>query len=228
MFFFFLYNPYIAIIGDIKESKKLSNRSEVQKKLNIVLEDINKKYTKDISSKFIITLGDEFQGLLCNGANTMNILSEIERRMYPVKIRFGVGVGEITTDVNKEMSIGADGPGYYKARTAIEYLKEDEKRKQTNAADIRFEIDGDNQASTIMINTILSLMTVIKETWSDRQREIIWDMLEHQDSQLDVARRLAIKQPSVQKSLSKGKYYAYKDALNTIGQALEEIRREDV
>jgi hypothetical protein len=228
MFFLFWTNPYIAIIGDMKESKKISNRSEVQKKLNKVLEEINIKYKDDIFSKFIITLGDEFQGLLCNGANTMHILFEIEQRMYPVKIRFGVGVGEITTDVNREMAIGADGPGYYNARTAIEYLKANEKRKQNKPANIRFEIDGDNQASTIMINTILSLMTVIKDSWSDRQREIIWDMFEHQDSQLDVAKRLAIKQPSVQKSLSTGKYYSFKDAFDTIGQALKEIRREDV
>ena len=76
-----------------------------------------------------------------------------------------------------------------------------------------------------MINTILSLLTAIKDLWSDRQREIIWDMLEHQDSQVDVAKRLKIKQPAVQKSLAKGKYYAYKDALETLGKALEEIKR---
>lgn len=228
MFFIFSYKPQIALIGDIKESKKLSNRNEVQKNLNIALEEINNKYKNDISSNFIITLGDEFQGLLCNGENTMEIISEIERKMYPVKLRFGVGIGEITTDINRELSIGADGPGYYMARSAIEYLKDNEKRKQAKPADIRFEIDGDNRASTTMINTILSLITVIKESWSDRQREIIWDMLEHQDSQLEVAKRLAIKQPSVQKSLSKGNYYAYKDAVHTIGQALAEIRREDV
>lgn len=228
MFFFFINNPYVAIIGDIKESKKIDNRNEVQKRLKQVLEEINEKYDNDISSMFIITLGDEFQGLLCNGANTMYIISEIERKMYPVKIRFGVGVGTITTEVRKEMSIGADGPGYYKARNALEVLKDNEKKKQTNAADIRIEIESDNQATTIMINTILSLLTVIKDSWSDRQREIIWDMLEHQDSQIDVAKRLKIKQPAVQKSLSKGKYYAYKDALDTIGKALAEIRRKDV
>jgi len=228
MFFFFLNNPYVAIIGDIKDSKKIDNRSEVQKKLKFVLEEINKKYDDDISSKFIITLGDEFQGLLCNGGNTMIIISEIERKMYPIKIRFGVGVGTITTEVNKEMSLGADGPGYYKARNAIEYLKDNEKRNQTNAADIRFEVESENQATTIMINTVLSLLTVIKDSWSDRQREIIWDMLDHQDSQVDVAKRLKIQQPAVQKSLAKGKYYAYKDALDTIEKALGEIRREDV
>lgn len=80
MFFFFFNNPYIAIIGDMKESKKIENRNEVQKKLKQVLEEINEKYDNDISSKFIITLGDEFQGLLCSGANTMHLITEIERK----------------------------------------------------------------------------------------------------------------------------------------------------
>lgn len=228
MFFFLNNNSYIAVIGDIRNSKKIENRSEVQKKLKNVLERINEKYYSDISSKFMITLGDEFQGLLCNGSNTMEILSEIERKMYPVKIRFGVGIGAITTDVNSEMSIGADGPGYYKAREAIEKLKDSEKKKQTNAADIRFEIESDNQSITMLLNTILALLTVIKDSWSERQREIIWNMLEYKDSQVDAAKRLKIKQPAVQKSLSKGKYYAYKDAMDTIRKALDEIRRKDV
>jgi hypothetical protein len=228
MFFIFDKNPYIAIIGDIIASKKISNRGEVQKELNTVLKAINLKYKGDIASNFTITLGDEFQGLLRNGANIMHILSDIERQMYPVKIRFGVGIGEITTDINREISIGADGPGYYKARAAIQYLKDNRKKKQAKSADIRLEIDGDNQAATIMLNTVLSLITVIKEAWSDRQREIIFDMLEHQDNQSEAAKRLSIKQPTVQKTLSKGNYYTYKDALDTIGQALGEIRREDV
>jgi hypothetical protein len=228
MFFSFLFNPHIAIIGDIKESKKLQDRKKVQEKLKNVLYDINDKYSSDISSKFMITLGDEFQGLLCNGANTMHIISEIERKLYPVKIRFGIGIGEIITDIDSEMAIGADGPGYYKAREAIEYLKENEKRKQTNSANIRLEIDGENQEPTIMINTVLSLLTVIKDTWSERQREVIGDMLEHQDSQGSVAMRLNIKQPTVQKMLANGKYYAYKEALDTIGKALGEIKRDGV
>lgn len=228
MFFSFNNEPFIAIIGDIKQSKTIENRSEVQKKLKSALDEINEKYSDDIASKFSITLGDEFQGLLRNGKNTMAIITEIEMEMYPVEIRFGVGIGPITTDVNKEMSLGADGPAYYNARNAIETLKDDEKKRQTDAAYIRLETDGDNKAATIMINTIMTLLTVIKDSWSDRQREIIWDMLKHQDSQTDVAKRFKINQSSVQKGLSKGKYYAYKDALDTLGKALSEIRRKDV
>jgi hypothetical protein len=224
---FFSGNPLIAIIGDIKDSRRITNRSEVQKKLKVVLDEISEKYNNDISSKFNITLGDEFQGLLCEGANTMKIITEIERKMHPTKIRFGVGIGEITTDIDKEMSIGADGPGYYKAREAIDYLKENERRKSTYSTDIKFETESNNKAFLRLINTILVLLTVIKDSWTDRQREIIWDMLEHQDTQAEVANRLNIQQPTVQKSLAIGKYYAYKDALDAIGEVLEEIRRDD-
>ena len=129
----------------------------------------------------------------------MNIIGEIEREMYPIEIRFGIGIGRITTNINKKMALGADGPGYHKARNAIEYLKENEKRKQAVAADIRLEVESDNQSTTLMINTILELMTAIKTSWSSRQRELIWDMFKHQDSQID-----------------------------NIEKALSEIRRDDV
>ena len=139
MYFSFSFKPYLAIIGDLKHSRDISDRYVVQEKLNKVLGEINESYSRDLSSKFTITLGDEFQGLLNCGVNTMRIISDIERRMYPVKIRFGIGIGSITTDINTEMAIGADGPGYYKAREAIEYLRIIEKRNSTQAADIRFE-----------------------------------------------------------------------------------------
>ncbi|MFA6939964.1 MAG: SatD family protein [Clostridiaceae bacterium] len=228
MFFFFFYNPYIAIIGDIKESRKIKDRKGTQDKLLEVLNEINEKYEKDISSKFMITLGDEFQGLLCNGTNVISIIFDIERKMFPVKIRFGVGIGEITTDINSEMAIGADGPGYYKARDSIKYLKENEQKNKTNSSNIRIDVDGDNENTTVMLNTILSLLTAIKELWTDRQREIIWDMLAHQDGQKNAAVRLNITQSAVQKSLANGKYYAYKEAIETIEKALDEIRRKDV
>ena len=228
MVFSFLFKPYIAVIGDIKDSKNLKNRMETQEKLKETLDNINQKYEQNISSKFIITLGDEFQGLLCSGERTMELINEIERNMHPVKIRFGIGIGEITTEIDRNMAIGADGPGYYKARSAINYLKQNEKRKETDTADIRVEIEGDNQASETMINTILTLLSVIKGSWSDRQREVIWDMLEHQDGQSNAADRLSVRQPTVQKTLAKGGYYAYIDALKIIDDALGEVKRDGI
>lgn len=42
--------------------------------------------------------------------------------MQPYQVRFGIGVGKILTDINPELSIGADGPAYWHARKAINYI----------------------------------------------------------------------------------------------------------
>ena len=223
MYFLINYQPYIAIIGDIKGSKAIKNRKEVQENLAMVLNEINDHYSDEIASRFMITLGDEFQGLLLNGTSVMKIISRIEGRLDPVKLRFGIGVGEITTKINPYMAIGADGPGYHKARAAIEYLKENEKRKQSSVSDIRLEVEGENQEPQMFINTIFGLMAALKASWTNRQREIIQDMLEHRDNQTETAKRLNIKQPTVSKVLVTGNYYAYEEAFDTVEKALGEI-----
>jgi len=228
MFFSFPYNPYIAIIGDIKKSQKLKDRKVVQDKLKILLDHINGKYHQDVSAKFMITLGDEFQGLLRNGSNIIKMIEQIQREMYPVEIRFGLGIGAITTDINSEMAIGADGPGYYKARQAIDFLKQNELKNMTSVSDIRIEADGDNESTIVMLNTILSLLAVLKTNWTNRQREIIWDSLKYEDGQGKSAERLSIAQSSVQRGLNNGNYYAYKGALDTVSNILKQIRGEDV
>ena len=228
MFFHFSNNSYIAIIGDIKNSKIMSDRNTVQNELKNLLSKVNEKYCKDISAKFMITLGDEFQGLLHDGGHVMHIIEEIQREMHPVEIRFGIGVGPITTDINVEMAIGADGPGYYKARQAIEFLKQNEGKNRTHASDTRIELDGDNENAAAVMNTVLSLLSIMKANWTDRQREIIWDTLKYQDSQAKSAERLDVVQSSIQRGLKSANFYAYRDAIDTLSNVLMEIRREDV
>lgn len=225
MYFVFFYNPYIAIIGDIKNSKQISDRNEVQKKMQKTLEEINQKYEKDIASRFMITLGDEFQGLLECGDNVLNIISFIEAQMYPVEIRFGIGVGEINTEINPLFPLGADGPAYYNAREAVNALKINEKKSKMPDSNMIIKIDGDNKASEKLMNTILSLLTVIKNKWTERQREVVYEYIWYEDRQKDAAKRLGITQSSVQKNLSNADYYSYKAALDIISTALSEIRR---
>jgi len=223
MFFFFDLKPHIAIIGDIIQSKKLKSRNEIQNKLQGILKDINKKYSDDIASDFMITLGDEFQGLLSCGKNTMNIVSEIEVRMCPVKLRFGIGIGEITTDINRNMPLGADGPAYYNARRMIDKLKCIENKRRTSKSYIMIEADGDNSDTELLLNSILLLCSSINRKWSKRQREIIYDFITFGDNQVKTAERLGINQSSVYRGLSNGCYYAYQNAMSTVTKALSEI-----
>ena len=221
MLYFCENKLFVAIIGDIRNSRKIENRKLVQDKLKTVLEVINENYKEEIVSKFVITLGDEFQGVLRDCRKILKIIEEIKMELYPIEIRFGIGIGKITTDIDTERALGADGPGYYNARSAIDRLKEKEKKNKTVLSDICVDTEKDDN-QVILINTIFELLKTIEMNWTDRQREIIWNMQKYQDGQTNVANRLGIAQPAVHKALVKGKYYVYAKTMKTVEDILGE------
>lgn len=214
---------YVGIIGDIKDSKKIKNRSQIQEKLNIVLKNLNEAYYADISAKFVITLGDEFQGLLESNEHLFEIIKYIQREMYPVRLRFGIGVGEISTDVFYEAAIGADGPAYYAAREMIEQLREQEKKLRKQAADIQISVYNAENFEIAEINTILALMKIIEDGWSEKQRFTIWDMAQNGGSQEECAKRMNTTQSTVARRLADGNYLTYERAGKIVDKALRRL-----
>lgn len=219
-------HSFAAVIGDIKDSRHLENRKEVQVHLQEILDRLNEKYKDHIVSKFLITLGDEFQGLLSGGGHILEMVNEIRMEMYPVRLRFGIGFGQITTDIKSEMALGADGPGYYRAREAVELLKEREKKNRPVLAEICLRLDEKDQEKEVLLNTVFDLMYVVESGWTERQRETIWDMLLYGDGQQNTARRLSISQPTVQKALAAGSYYTYENALKNAAKILGDIQND--
>lgn len=224
MLFFFFAKPYISITGEIMESIHTENKEQVKKNLAMALDEINQEYEDDISVKFMMTVGDEFQGLICRGANIMKMILELKNKMHPARLRFGIGIGEITTNIPSETSIIINGPGYDKAREALEHLRNAAGKNQSHIADVYVEATGENQARTELVNTVFSLLTTLEYDWSDRQREIVYDMISHKDKQSNVAKRLGITQSTVQKSLTSAHYYTYENASKTLDVVFSEIK----
>lgn len=214
---------YVAMVADIKESRKLENRSQIQEKLGAVLNYVNDAYQADISAKFIITLGDEFQGLLNGTEHLLDIIQYIQREMYPVRLRFGIGIGEISTDIFYEAAIGADGPAYYEARHMIEELREQEKKLKKQAADIQLSIYDTESFEIAEINTVLALMKVIEDGWSDRQRYTIWYMIKNGGSQEECAKSMNTTQSTIARRLADGNYLTYVRAGKTVREALSRL-----
>lgn len=50
---------YIAMIGDVIESKSIKERQQSQDQLNKILKQLNEQYQTTIVSNFTITTGDE-------------------------------------------------------------------------------------------------------------------------------------------------------------------------
>lgn len=214
---------YIAIIGDIKNSKIITNRNQVQEKLNIVLKYINETYYTDIEARFIITLGDEFQGLLKNFDHILDITQYIQREMYPVNLRFGIGVGKIYTKIFYEAAIGADGPAYYAAREMVKQLREQEKKLKKQAADIQVSIYNTENFEIVKINTILKLIKILENGWSEKQRFTIWDIEINGGSQKECAKRLGTTQSTIARRLADGNYLTYEHVKNVASKALIQL-----
>lgn len=100
----------IVIIADIVDSKKISARKEVQLTLKDVLIQINHDSENGILSPFTITLGDEFQAVYRCSATLIKDLFLILVKLFPVRIRFSIGFGKISTEINEHEAIGMDGP----------------------------------------------------------------------------------------------------------------------
>lgn len=218
---------YYAIIGDIKNSKKIQNRYEAQEQLKNILNNVNAIYDDDIAAGFLITLGDEFQGLFKQSKNILNAVKYIQREMYPIEIRFGIGVGEIFTRINNKAAIGADGPAFYAARNVIGNLREQEKQLKKQAADIQIAFYNRDSFCIEEINTMLFLLKTVEDGWTEKQRYTIWDMMINHGSQEMCARRMETTQSTIARRLADGKYIIYEKSLRTIGEAISRLEGMD-
>ncbi|MBJ8325542.1 SatD family protein [Streptococcus pacificus] len=164
---------YIAIIGDIISSKSIKERSQAQKRLMTLIADINKKYEKVLKSPFTITTGDEFQALLLPNQDVFEIIEVISAQFQPYHLRFGIGVGEILTDINEKQSIGSDGPAYWHARKAIDYIHDNNDYGTNTIA-----VDLENDALKRSVNSLVSAAEFIKSKWTKTQEKIMFSLLE--------------------------------------------------
>lgn len=214
---------YFAIIGDIVDSKKILDRKNIQEKLNNILENINIDYKCDIAAKFIITLGDEFQGLLSKPNNLFYIIDKIKFEMYPVKIRFGIGIGNIDTEINKHMALGADGPAYHYARKMVEKIKLLNKTNSKTKYNTDIEISSISNVEIVnLINNNLCLCYFIENNWTDKQRELMGKIMFSKKTQREIAEELNIVQSSVQRRLKSSGYYNYIHVKNNLSETLTE------
>ncbi|QAA33094.1 SatD family protein [Clostridium manihotivorum] len=115
---------YITLIFDLKDSRNIENRDELQKMLINSIKTCNELFANIIASPFLITLGDEWEGLLFENSDYSKIINFF-RDALPENIDFytGVGIGAVSIH-NFELTVNQlDGPSFHLARKAVKYAK---------------------------------------------------------------------------------------------------------
>jgi len=215
-------NRYLAIIGDIVNSKKIpgEQRKQVQSRLEETLDSVNQLYGDYIVSDFLITLGDEFQGLLRPNAPLYEIISRVVEGINAVRfkekfveVRFGIGLGRVLTDI-KRVALGMDGPAFHYARNALDISHDMKGHAIVFRAEPGTLIEQDETS----INALLGLLAVTRKFWIHKASKFneILPYLRENRNQRDIASLLSCTQPLISKQIASAYWNEVKELESTV------------
>ena len=200
---------YLALIADVIDSKMVQERLDLQKQVEKTLQKMNELFGDYLASRFTLTLGDEFQALLEVNAPVFQIIDTLRLELNPTQLRFGIGLGEIVTAIDPLQSVGADGPAYWNARAAINFVHQKNDYGNTQ---IYFSSGKENQ--DFFVNALIASGEAIRSGWRDSQEEILLNLLKRSVysesfSQQDLAQSLAINPSALSKRLKSSSIRVY-------------------
>lgn len=204
---------FVALIGDIRGSREVDDRKEVQAEFKRVVETLNDRVRDSaIASPFTVTTGDEFQVLLTDARAAVEAAVTASDRFHPTGLRFGIGCGTLETDVNPDQAIGMDGPCFHRARAAINAAQQD-------GAWLR--VSGWSNGLDQHVNAMSDLVQCVREDWTDRQAEFAHTLMET-GAQKHVAAHYDVSKSTVSESLSAGHVQEVRAAENAVAAFLQE------
>lgn len=206
----------LVLIGDIVDSKRIKNRATIQKKLEKLFAIINSD-RRFLDSPFTITLGDEFQALYNSSDNVFSDIWKIIFALYPERVRFSIGLGKISTKINRLQAIGMDGPAFYHAREGMEELK---------GYSYLFNVRGYGITNLELIRQILFFVSHSIGKWK-LTRIKIFNFLMEDTSIKVISQELKISDKAVYKNIDTAKMYIIMDIFKEIESYLNASIKKD-
>lgn len=203
-----------CVIGDLVLSRQITARRAFQTRLNQGLQDLSRA-RRDIVSPYTITLGDEFQAVYASPKRIFRDLLAVQSLAHPTRVRFAIGVGSLTTRLNRERAIGMDGPAFSSARDSLIKLK--------NGVNL-YRVGGLPQNTETWVNLDLDLISHIVTPWKKNRFDIAVRLLDAQ-SPLDIGPQLHVTASAVYKNIRAGALPAVTGMLTFLGNILDEKNR---
>lgn len=207
---------YLAVIGDVRGSRHLQDRAAVQAHIERGLAEINREFGSDLAAGFVVTLGDEFQGLLRNPGRLLPLLGHLETLLEGIGLRYGLGWGSLATPLRPK-ALGMDGPCFHRARAALTEAKQSKCWAR---------VHGFGEEHDRILAGILALIGAVRANWTRTQAETVGWMRKLQ-SQKAVAARRSVTKSTVSKALRGALYESIMLAEDALTRLLHAYAAED-
>jgi len=195
--------PCIALIADMVKSRDVprAQRPEIQLSFSEFVAALNHTYKDALVARFIVTLGDEFQGLLSDARALPDLLWDMHYKFHMRQLRVGIGFGTIDTPIGKN-AINVDGPALHHARNAIDIAKKDKL--------LGGVFDGFGATSDAAFNGYARLLQHHRSRLKPQQRKV-FELLRQSLTQAAVAKELGITRQAVSLYAAAAGWEAYRE-----------------
>lgn len=199
----------LVLIGDLVASRRSSLRQQLQEQLKSALDDLNQD-RNGLISPYTITLGDEFQVVYDQADRVFADCLAIAAAVYPVRMRFSLSLGAISTELNPDQALGMDGPAFYQARDGIDQLKRSGEL---------YALAGLDEAEQTLASGGLGLFSHQLNKWNANRLHILNRLLSGWRVER-IAEELNISEQAVYKNINSGGLHAVIRLLTALTQTL--------
>jgi hypothetical protein len=202
-------------VFDIVRSRELApdQRDTLQRQVAELLVRWNATYDDALLAGFMISLGDECQGLLATPSVLPALMWDLEDSIPDVGFRWGIGYGEIHTQLDPTVT-AMDGPAFHNARHAIETAKDDNRRGGVYV--------GFPEPLGAALNGLARLLNHQRSRMTDAQREAI-TMMRAGTSVAEAARTLGITRQALEQRTQGGGWSAYEEGESALRALLASV-----
>jgi hypothetical protein len=169
---------YMVFTLDCIDSKRVKNVTAFLEERATQLSRNSSKNTLFIT-EFKVLVGDEIQGVIEYSSDFIKMIRYLREAIYPIKVRIGIGIGDIDNLENLEYRDPwkLNGSAFFRARESLKYLMENVALRKRG---LSFVNSGDAKFDQ-MINNQLLMYDTLLERWSDKTYEAI-SLKEHYGS----------------------------------------------
>jgi hypothetical protein len=203
-----------TVIGDVVGSRRARDRGALHTRIQDVLDVVNAEH--EPVRPLAITVGDEFQGSFEHVGRAIDAAFAVRLRLLPeVDTRYGLGWGDVEVlDADRGIE---DGPGWWVARDAIEWVAATERQAALRTVRTAFRSDVPDAPSPTAIAAALLCRDQLVGSLDERSLRILGGLMQHQ-SQAELAALEGVSGSAVSQRVRAG-------GLAVVAAALSELSR---
>ncbi len=211
----------VGIIADIVGSRDLTDRAAAQRAIYQAFADADASVPA--VRQAWATVGDEFQLIAATWQDALRITVRVQAGLPDeLRLRFGIGVGQINTVDEGETGPIQDGSAWLNARQAIETIEAHQQRRD----EVLTGFLADDPELTAAVATQLVLRDHILARMKTRERRLFAALLMG-STQQDAAREESISQAAVSQALHRSGAMALLDADAELAAAPSDATKEE-